>query len=61
MNSYMSFLQRPFVEFLAQPLLKGDEQQILLWTRIVEIITKSLNYDDGGKLQNNAYPLRGGF
>jgi len=46
MSPYMSFLLRPFLDILdSQSTPEGDNQ--VLWACVIEVITKSLNVDDG--------------
>ncbi|TFK71529.1 hypothetical protein BDN72DRAFT_432062 [Pluteus cervinus] len=46
MTSYMSFLLRPSLEVLKHPMLTEDDHHTL-WVCIVEVINKTLDFDDG--------------
>lgn len=47
MNPYMTFLLQPFVESLKAFSSPTDDDPAL-WACIVETLTKSLSFDDGG-------------
>jgi len=47
MVPYMSFLLEPFVATL-QAFSAGAADNQTFWTRLLETLTKSLSFDDGG-------------
>jgi U3 small nucleolar RNA-associated protein 10 len=48
MVPYMSFLLQPFSDVLTS-FTPSNPHNFALWTSVVQILTRTLNFDDGGK------------
>ncbi|EIN05935.1 hypothetical protein PUNSTDRAFT_137420 [Punctularia strigosozonata HHB-11173 SS5] len=48
MTPYMSFLLQPFIEKLLA-YSSGSERDRTLWTSVIQVLVRSLAFDDGGK------------